>query len=77
MAKMEHDRWSAERLFEGWTYAPGEKNSARKTSPYLVTWPELSEEIKEFDRNTVRGLPAFLAKADLRVVRAEPEVSDA
>jgi hypothetical protein len=77
LAELEHDRWSAERLFEGWTYAPGEKDLDGKTSPHLVPWAELPEQIRELDRNTVRGLPGFLAEAGLRVVREPPEVSDA
>ncbi len=76
LAELEHDRWSAERLFAGWTYAPGPKDLERKTSPYLVPWEELSEEIRELDRNTVRGLQAFLAEAGFRVVRPKPEGSD-
>ena len=77
MAELEHDRWAAERLFEGWTYAPGEKDLERKTSPYLVPWAELAEGVKELDRDTVRGLPAFLAQAGFRAVRTAPEASDA
>lgn len=68
MAEMEHDRWMAERLFEGWTYDPGEKDLDRKTSPHLVPWDELSDDVKEFDRNAVRGLPAFLATAGFAIV---------
>jgi hypothetical protein len=76
LAELEHDRWTAERLFEGWTFAPGKKDVERKTSPYLVPWAELSEEIRELDRDTVRGLPAFLAEAGFRVVRTPSEASD-
>jgi len=78
LAELEHDRWSAERLFEGWTYASGPKDAERKTSPHLVPWDELSEEIRELDRDAVRGLPAFLAEAGFRIVRsagAEPLAS--
>ena len=67
MAEMEHERWNAERLREGWTYAPGLKDVDRKTSPHLVPWDKLSEDIKEYDRNTIRGLPSFLARAGLQI----------
>lgn len=70
LAELEHDRWTAERLFDGWTYAPGEKDVEHLTSPSLVPWAELSEDVRELDRDAVRGLPAFLAAAGLRVVEA-------
>jgi hypothetical protein len=73
---MEHERWVDERRRNGWTYAPGTKNVDKKTSPYMVPWEELREEIKEWDRVTVRGLPAFLAKADFQIVRLRPSGGD-
>lgn len=69
MARMEHERWMGELRGDGWTYAPGPKNPARKTHPCLVPWEELAEETKEIDRDTVRGIPAFLAGAGFQVVR--------
>lgn len=74
MAKMEHGRWMAERLFEGWSYAPAPKDLDRKTSPYLVPWDELDEETRDLDRVGVRGLPDFLAEAGFRVVRDVTDV---
>ncbi|HMA54731.1 MAG TPA: NAD-binding protein, partial [Acidobacteriota bacterium] len=53
LARMEHERWCEERLRQGWSYAPGEKDLKKKTSPHLVPWEKLSEEIREYDRNTV------------------------
>jgi hypothetical protein len=69
MAEMEHKRWMSERSDAGWKYAAGEKNVKKKTSPYLVNWADLSEDIKEIDRNIVRRIPEFLAKVDLQVYR--------
>lgn len=75
LARMEHDRWWRERECDGWTYAP-EKNVQAKKSPYLVPWEELSEEIREYDRVAVRGIPAFLARAGFRAVRISEEDRD-
>lgn len=72
LAEMEHGRWMDERLRNGWTYASGTKNVEKKTSPYLVPWDELSEEVKEWDRVTVRGVPGFLARAEFQIVRLRP-----
>jgi hypothetical protein len=71
LARVEHDRWVAERLFEGWTYSPGPKDLARKTTPDLAPWEELSEEVRDLDRNVVRAIPTILARVGLRVV-ADP-----
>lgn len=68
MAEMEHARWNDERLLDGWKW--GEKRDvAKKTSPYLVPWSELSDDVKELDRRTVRKIPEFLAKVGLEVRR--------
>ena len=68
LSRMEHDRWWRDREADGWTFAPV-KDAERKTSPHLVPWEELSEEIREYDRDTVRGLPALLGAAGLRIIR--------
>lgn len=64
LAEMEHARWWAERLLAGWK--PGKRDPKEKTSPYLVPWDELEESIKDYDRDTVRELPAILAKTHPR-----------
>lgn len=69
LAEMEHERWCDERRSMGWTYAPGAKDLARKTSPYLVAWSALTDEVKEYDRASIRQLPAALAHAGLQVCR--------
>ena len=68
LAEMEHGRWTVERLLDGWCL--GEKKDViRKISPYLKPWAELPEDVKEFDRRTVRGIPDFLAEVGLEVRR--------
>jgi ppGpp synthetase/RelA/SpoT-type nucleotidyltranferase len=67
LARMEHGRFVVERLRAGWRW--GEKRDAeRKTSPYLVGWSQLSPEVQEIDRNTVRRIPEFLG-AGRRAIR--------
>ena len=66
MAKMEHTRWVNERLQAGWKFGPA-KDDIRKINPTLVSWEELSEEEKDKDRNTVIGIPEFLAKAGFQL----------
>ena len=67
LARMEHERWCEERRRLGWTFASGPKDLKKKTSPYLVPWEELPPEIQDLDRNTVLGLPSFLAQAGFQI----------
>lgn len=69
LAEKEHERWVEEYELAGWTFAAGEKNPQKKTHPYLIPWDQLTEEVKELDRDTVRGMPSFLAKAGFQVFR--------
>jgi ppGpp synthetase/RelA/SpoT-type nucleotidyltranferase len=68
LAEMEHGRYNAERLLEGWTWSEV-KDDDRRTSPHLVSWTELPDDIREYDRQTVREIPEFLAKIGLMVQR--------
>jgi len=68
MAEMEHGRWNVERLLDGWK--PGEKRDVdNKISPSLTSWNKLPEDVKEWDRDTVRKIPEFLAKVGLEIQR--------
>jgi voltage-gated potassium channel Kch len=71
LARMEHDRWLAERRRNKWRYAPGPKDPDRKTHPDLVPWAELSEEAKDKDREAVIELPVLLARGGFQL-RPEP-----
>ncbi len=71
MAEMEHGRWNLERLSQGWTL--GEKvDHERKRSPYLVPWAELPDQVREWDRQTVRMIPEYLAGVQLEIHRLDP-----
>lgn len=72
LARMEHDRWWREREAAGWTYG-SEKDIDRRTSPYLVPFDELADDVKELDRNAVRAIPDVLARAGLGIDRVEQE----
>jgi len=72
MSQMEHERFVAERLRQGFTYAPT-KDLAKKKSPTLVPWQELPDLEKEKDRNSVRQLSDVLAKARFQIYRFREE----
>lgn len=68
LAIVEHDIWMDERMSTGWIY--GEvKDVEKKTTPYLVPYEDLSEEIKELDRDTIRNIPKLLESVGLGVYR--------
>jgi hypothetical protein len=62
----EHERWNLERLRAGWSWAP-ERDPEAKRTPDLVGWPELPDEVREYDRETVRAIPDHLSAAGLAV----------
>jgi hypothetical protein len=70
LARLEHDRWRGERQGDGWRSGPA-RDAERKLSPYLVPWESLTEDVRDLDRDTVRGLPGLLAVAGFTVRRAE------
>jgi hypothetical protein len=67
LAAAEHLRWMRERIADGW--AAGDKDAARKMTPYLVPFEELPADIAEYDRIFVREIPSLLGSAGLQVVR--------
>ncbi len=68
MAEIEHERWCRERAAAGWTYGQT-RDDRRKTTPYLVEWSELADDVKDYDRNAVRALPELLTYAGFEIVR--------
>jgi hypothetical protein len=61
LARLEHERWNAQRRMDGWrvTRAP-KKDEAMRRHPSLLPYDDLSEEVKEFDRIYVRETQAIL-----------------
>jgi len=68
LAEIEHDRWMAERQLAGWRYG-AVRDDKRKTSPYLIPWSDLADDVKQWDRDTVLGMPKFLAEAGFEIYR--------
>jgi len=51
MARNTHDVWAKNRMEQGWVYGPT-RDDAKKEHPCLVPYDELSEEEKQYDRDT-------------------------
>jgi hypothetical protein len=55
LADLEHERWCAQRRMEGWRSANGgPRDEARRLHPALRPYPELPDELKQYDRLMVR-----------------------
>jgi hypothetical protein len=67
LARVEHRRWVEERRRDGWVHGP--RDPLRRTTPYLVPWEDLSEEMREYDRMFVRQIPALLAQQGCGILR--------
>jgi hypothetical protein len=68
LAEMEHERWVVERRVAGWRPDP-ERDVTRRTTPYLVGWAELPDDIRDRDRETIVRLPAQVNDAGYQIVR--------
>lgn len=69
LAEMEHERWMEERLMEGWKQDDTleESDHDRKLSPCLIPWEDLTEEVKDWDRDPVSNIPKLLKKAGFEI----------
>jgi|GEM_PF-1083754 len=60
LARMEHERWVAEKQLDGWHYTEGAKNIAARLSPSLISWEQLPESERQKDRDSVHNIPHLL-----------------
>lgn len=68
LAKLEHARWNAERLLEGWKYGP-DKDLAKKLNPCIVAWEKLDDYTKSFDYIPVNNIPLMLSEIGFEVYK--------
>lgn len=65
---LEHERWMAERRASGWTLG-AKKDPEKKCTPYLVPWEDLSEQVRDLDRDAVRNIIPLLGRVGLIAYR--------
>ena len=73
LAEKEHERFVAERVFQDWHPGPN-RDAASKTSPYLVPWKDLPQEIQDLDVDAVRALPVAFRDIGREVYRLADRV---
>jgi hypothetical protein len=75
LARNAHDAWAAQRLADGWTWGAA-RSDERKEHPGLVTYEELSESEKEYDRILVRTTLRAIVALGYRVVDSGADRAD-
>jgi hypothetical protein len=68
LSELEHRRWLAERRVANWTFAPV-KDEIRRENPNLLAWEKITDDIKDYDRNTVRLIPDLLSGTGRKIIR--------
>lgn len=66
MAKNVHEVWAQTRIRQGWTYGD-ERNDALKHHPCLVPYEKLTDEEKEYDRNTALSTLKLIMKLGFKI----------
>lgn len=67
LAKNVHEVWAKNRMEQGWTFGE-ERNDKNKKHPCLVPYEELSEEEKDYDRNTSQETIKLIVKLGYSIV---------
>ena len=66
MSKNVHEVWAETRIKQGWKYGE-QRNDELKTHPCLVSYEELQEEEKEYDRNTSISTLKLIMKLGFKI----------
>lgn len=69
MAKNVHEVWAYGRMQQGWSYGE-ERNDKLKTHPCLIPYEELSEQEREYDRNTALSTLKLISKLGFKIEKA-------
>ena len=66
LAENVHETWARGRMDAGWTYGPV-RDDAKRQHPCLVSYGELPESEKEYDRATAISTLKFISKMGYRI----------
>ena len=70
LAENVHENWSARRMAEGWTYGK-ERDDLNKKTPCLVSYAELDEIEKEYDRTTAIQTLKLICALGYKIVKED------
>jgi hypothetical protein len=66
LAKNVHEEWARKRIGEGWQYGH-QRDDVKKLHPSLILYDELSEEEKEYDRQTALSTLKMVISLGFRI----------
>ncbi len=67
IARNVHEVWAAARIAEGWQYGES-RNDTHKLHPCLVSYDQLPENEKEYDRKTAIGTLKLIKSLGFKIV---------
>ena len=70
LSKNVHNQWMAGRLTDGWKFGT-KRNDEKKEHPSLIPYEELSEEEKEYDRQTAKSVINYLLNNGYDIIKRE------
>jgi len=62
LSEMEHRRWMAERLMDGWSYGP-KRDNRKKIHDLLIPYRQLAVEEKDKDKNMIQNIKNLVTSA--------------
>ena len=68
MAKNVHEVWSKNRMDQGWTWGE-QRDDGLRTHPDLVPYEDLTEEEKQYDRDTSMETLKLILKLGFKISR--------
>ncbi|MBI5443121.1 MAG: Ryanodine receptor Ryr [Deltaproteobacteria bacterium] len=68
LARNTHENWAHQRLSDGWRWGPA-RDDARREHPCLVSYDDLPEEEREYDRRTALETIRLVLALGYRIVR--------
>lgn len=74
LATNTHDNWAQGRMNQGWTWGP-ERNDQKKETPCMVSYPNLPESEKEYDRVTALETLKAIYLLGYRIDKDDSEVT--
>ncbi|MCF8879434.1 hypothetical protein L5876_06385 [Hyphobacterium sp. SN044] len=69
IARLEHERWNADRLVDGWRYGPT-RDDLKRTHPNLVSFDELPPDIAAYDIRLVARLADWVRTGKDGIMRS-------
>ena len=70
IAENTHEVWAKGRAEQGWVYGK-ERNDKEKETPCMIPYNELTEEEKQYDRDTAMETLKLIVKLGYRIVKEQ------